>query len=198
MLPAIGRAMREKGCRVLFFAGYGTEAERFKAEEIEAASDTTVWCCREPPGVTPERAEDSAFTGSLVEAIAAYGRDELGAQPIPLSEVDRVVAIGPAPMMAALAEARHGLLKTMLKTSHLAIGGINSPMQCMMKEICAQCLQPQRDPATGEERLVFSCFDQNQPLDEVDFAALKERLRQNSVQEKLTRQWIERCLETLS
>ena len=73
---------------------------------------------------------------------------------------------------------------------HFAIGSINSPMQCMMKEICAQCLQPQRDPQTGEVTYVFSCFNQDQPLDCVDFHALSERLRQNSLQEKLTAQWI--------
>jgi len=70
-------------------------------------------------------------------------------------------------------------------------------MQCMMKEICAQCLQPQVDPATGERRIVFSCFCQDQPLDAVDFAALADRLSQNSVQEKLTAQWIDRCLVRL-
>src|SRR5690606_2307753 len=80
------------------------------------------------------------------------------------------------------------------KPRHTGIGSINSPMQCMMKEICAQCIQPQRDPATGERRYVFSCFNQDQRLDEVDFEALRERLGQNSVQEKLTAQWIDRCL----
>ena len=67
-------------------------------------------------------------------------------------------------------------------------------MQCMMKEICAQCLQPQVDPATGERTYVFSCFNQDQPLDRVDFAGLAARLTQNTVQEKLTAQWINRCL----
>ena len=63
-------------------------------------------------------------------------------------------------------------------------------MQCMMKEICAQCLQPQRDPETGREVLVFSCFNQDQDLDRVDFDALHQRLGQNSVQEKITAQWL--------
>jgi hypothetical protein len=44
---------------------------------------------------------------------------------------------------------------------------------------------------------VFSCFNQDQPLDSVDFDGLAARLRQNSVQEKLTAQWIDHCLETL-
>ena len=69
--------------------------------------------------------------------------------------------------------------------------------QCMIKEICAQCLQPQRDPVTGKVRYVFTCFNQDQPLDEVDFQALNERLRQNSLQEKLTAQWIRHCLPAL-
>jgi hypothetical protein len=68
-------------------------------------------------------------------------------------------------------------------------------MQCMMKEICAQCLQPHVDPDSGERSHVFSCFNQDQALDRVDFKALAERLSQNSVQEKLTALWIDRCLK---
>jgi hypothetical protein len=67
----------------------------------------------------------------------------------------------------------------------------------MMKEICAQCLQLHRDPVTGAETVVFSCFNQDQGLDQVDFANLRGRLGQNGVQEKLTRQWIDRCLRQL-
>ncbi len=51
-----------------------------------------------------------------------------------------------------------------------------------------------RDPATGKVTYVFSCFNQDQPLDSVDFAALDQRLAQNAVQEKLTAQWIARTL----
>jgi hypothetical protein len=41
---------------------------------------------------------------------------------------------------------------------------------------------------------VFSCFNQDQPIDEVDFTNLRTRLFQNGVEEKLTRLWIDRCL----
>jgi hypothetical protein len=99
--------------------------------------------------------------------------------------------------MAAVARARHGVLAPYLKPGHRAIASINSPMQCMMKEICAQCLQAHVDPVTGRETVVYSCFNQDQPLDCVDFATLAARLRQNSVQEKLTAQWIDRCLRML-
>ena len=62
----------------------------------------------------------------------------------------------------------------------------------------AQCLQPHVDPLTGKQTIVFSCFNQDQPLDAVAFPALADRLRQNSVQEKLTAQWIDRCLIRLN
>ena len=84
------------------------------------------------------------------------------------------------------------MLAPYLKPRIAAIGSINSPMQCMMKEICAQCLQPHRDPVTGKVSYVFSCFNQDQPLDEVDFPGLDARLTQNAVQEKLTARWIGR------
>ena len=67
----------------------------------------------------------------------------------------------------------------------------------MMKEVCAQCLQPQIDPVTGERTVVFSCFNQDQALDQVDFPALHERLAQNGAQEKLTAQWVDRALRRL-
>ena len=71
--------------------------------------------------------------------------------------------------MQAVGLARHGVLAPYLRPGHTAIGSINSPMQCMMKEVCAQCLQPQVDPETGERTVVFSCFNQDQALDRVDF-----------------------------
>jgi len=99
--------------------------------------------------------------------------------------------------MAAVKRARQDILATHFKPGHKAIGSINSPMQCMMKEICAQCLQVHRDPLTGVESVVFSCFNQDQELDRVDFDNLRARLGQNGAQEKLTRLWIDRSLRKL-
>ena len=47
---------------------------------------------------------------------------------------------------------------------------------------------------TGETSYVFSCFNQDQELDKVDWKVLNERLRQNSLAEKLTAQWIGHCM----
>jgi hypothetical protein len=97
--------------------------------------------------------------------------------------------------MAAVKEARHGRLKPYLKPGHTAIGSINSPMQCMMKGVCAQCLCKHVDPVSGKEFFVYSCYNQDQDLDSVDFENLNARLRQNTVQEKLSNRWLDRLLQ---
>jgi hypothetical protein len=197
VLFSIGSAFRAAGSRVLYFAGYKKIVDRYKVADIEAAADVVVWCCDEAPGFTPDRVQDRSFIGNIVQGMQAYAAGRLGGQVIRMSDADRIIAIGSDRMMAAVARARHGVLAPYLKTGHAAIGSINSPMQCMMKEICAQCLQPHRDPRTGKVSYVFSCFNQDQPLDRVDFHALSERLRQNSLQEKLTAQWLRHCLPEL-
>ena len=194
VLFSIGAALRAHGSRVLYFAGYKKSIDRYKVDEIEAAADVIVWCCDEAPGFTPRRAQDRSFVGNIVEAMHAYGSGALGKPEIELREAKRLIAIGSDRMMAAVARARHAVLAPLLDPDHVAIGSINSPMQCMMKEICAQCLQPHTDPASGKTHYVFSCFNQDQPLDRVDFAMLDQRLRQNALQERLTAAWIAQCI----
>jgi NAD(P)H-flavin reductase len=197
VLFSIGRALRAAGSKVIYFAGYKEMNDRYRVDDIEASSDVVIWCCDQAPGFAARRPQDRAFVGNIVQAMQAYASGALGVQPIPFTAADRVIAIGSDRMMAAVGLARHGVLAPYLKKDHVAIGSINSPMQCMMKEICAQCLQPHVDPATGKTTYVFSCFNQDQPLDQVDFAALAQRLAQNGVQEKLTALWIGRCLREL-
>ena len=51
--------------------------------------------------------------------------------------------------------------------------------------------------SSGTETIVFSCFNQDQDLDHVDFPTLRRRLSQNGAQEKLTKLWVDRCLRHL-
>ena len=197
VLFSIGAALRTAGSKVLYFAGYKRVIDRYKVEEIERAADVVVWCCDEQPGFTPGRPQDRTFVGNIVQAMNSYATGKLGAASIRMENVDRIIAIGSDRMMAAVGVARHDVLKPYLKPGHVGVGSINSPMQCMMKEICAQCLQLHRDPVTGVETVVFSCFNQDQNLDNVDFAGLNQRLQQQGLPEKLTALWIDRCLKRL-
>jgi NADPH-dependent glutamate synthase beta subunit-like oxidoreductase/NAD(P)H-flavin reductase len=197
VLFSIGAALRAAGSRVLYFAGYKKLEDRYKVAEIERAADVVVWCCDEAPGFTPDRPSDRSFVGNIVEAMKAYAEGRLGPQAIPLSDSHHLIAIGSDRMMQAVGAARHSVLKPHFPEVMTSIGSINSPMQCMMKEICAQCLQLHTDPGTGERRIVFSCFNQDQALDAVDFSVLADRLGQNRLSEKLTAQWIDRILQRL-
>jgi NAD(P)H-flavin reductase len=195
VLFSIGKALRAAGCKVIYFAGYRSPEDVFRRDDIEAASDVLVWCTDREPALKPRRPQDRVFVGNIVRAMLAYSAGELDGQPIPLSDVARVIAIGSDRMMRAVKEVRHGALAGKLRRDHVGIGSINSPMQCMMKEVCAQCLQKHRDPVTGKETVIFSCYNQDQHLDHVDFDNLSQRLRANSVQEKLGNLWLERLLE---
>jgi NAD(P)H-flavin reductase len=192
VLFSIGQAFRRAGSRVLYFAGYKRAIDRYKVEEIEAAADVVVWCCDEAPGFSPDRRGDFAVVGNIVAAMQAYAAGTLGPVSIAFPDADRLIAIGSDRMMAAVAAARATVLAPYLKPQLKAIASINSPMQCMMKEVCGQCLQPHVDLVTGARSYVFSCFNQDQPMMDVDFAALDARLKQNSLQEKLTARWIAR------
>jgi NAD(P)H-flavin reductase len=194
VLFSIGAAMRAAGSEVIYFAGYKQLQDRYKVEEIERAADVIVWCCDEAPGFVPARASDKAFVGNIVQAMRAYGSGELGEQAVPLRDATHMIVIGSDRMMRAVGAARHMELAPLLNPDHTAIASINSPMQCMMKEVCAQCLQVHVDPGTGERSVVFSCFNQDQSLDRVDFSVLGDRLGQNGTHEKLTALWIDRTL----
>jgi NAD(P)H-flavin reductase len=187
--------MRDNGNRVLYFAGYKKGEDLFKREDIEEATDQVIWSTDMGAEIEPSRPQDAHFRGNIVQAMLAYQAGTLGTPLVPLPDVDRIIAIGSDRMMAAVRLARHNALAPYLKKSHVGIGSINSPMQCMMKEVCAQCLQKHVDPVTGKETVIFSCFNQDQELDRVDFANLAARLRQNTVQEKLSNLWLEHLVE---
>jgi NADPH-dependent glutamate synthase beta subunit-like oxidoreductase/NAD(P)H-flavin reductase len=196
VLFSIAAACKAKGCRVVYFAGYKSAGDVFKMSEIERSTDVVVWSVDRGPAIEPRRPQDRSLVGNIVQAMDAYARGELGPAPVPLRDVTRIISIGSDRMMNAVRVARKERLACHLRPDHVAIGSINSPMQCMMKEVCAQCLQKHVDPRTGAEKgVVFSCFNQDQNLDEVDFAHLAERLKLNGASEKLTDLWLDHLFE---
>jgi NADPH-dependent glutamate synthase beta subunit-like oxidoreductase/NAD(P)H-flavin reductase len=200
VLFSIGKAMRSAGNKVIYFAGYKNSVDVFRIKDIEEASDIIVWAV--DPGQNVEaipttREQDKSFVGNILQAMEAYATDQLGQQDIPLLDADLLIVIGSDRMMAAVQNARNNQLKAYLKPEHEAVGSINSPMQCMMKGVCAQCMCKHVDPETGEETFVYSCFNQDQNLQDVDFNHLHARLRQNSVQEKLSNLWLDHLLNDM-
>ena len=179
VLFSIGQEFRRQNSKILYFAGYRKLIDRYKIEEIEAAADQIIWSCDEGL-LEMTRQQDKSFQGNIVQSLLTFAQKN----PEVLKTIDRIIVIGSDKMMHAIKQARNSSLKPYLKEKHIAIASINSPMQCMMKEICGQCLQKHIDPITGSESYVFSCTNQDQEMDQVDFYHLNARLTQNSLLEK--------------
>jgi NADPH-dependent glutamate synthase beta subunit-like oxidoreductase/NAD(P)H-flavin reductase len=190
VLFSIARAFQEKGSKVIYFAGYKKKEDFYKREEIEAHTDVVVYSVDAGEPIEAIRPQDKSFVGNIIQAMTAYAEGKLGDVPLPLNQATRLIAIGSDRMMNAIAQQRHTTLKPYLHEKHVGVASINSPMQCMMKAVCAQCLQRHVDPETGKESFVFSCVNQDQLMDHVDFSNLNTRLKQNSVLEKVTNAWL--------
>ncbi|MBN9565250.1 MAG: FAD-dependent oxidoreductase [Alphaproteobacteria bacterium] len=191
VLFSIAKGLKERGSKVLYFAGYKTSADLFKREEIEKYCDKVVWCCDVNPVIPTTRPQDQTYLGNIVEAMRDYASQD---QELNFKHISHAIVIGSDGMMAAVQNALKASLKEHFPPNLQGVASVNSPMQCMMKEICGQCLQKHRDPQTGEETFVFSCVNQDQNIFNVDFRCLRDRLSQNHLQECLTQKWIEYCL----
>jgi NAD(P)H-flavin reductase len=195
VLFSIAKAFKEHNNKVIYFAGYKKGADIFKQDEVEANTDVVVYSVDSGDAIKTRRPQDKTFVGNIIQAMLAYSKGELGNVPIPLNQAERIIAIGSDRMMAAVTAARHTVLKPYLNEKHVGIASINSTMQCMMKAICAQCVQRQINQVTKQEEFVFTCVNQDQCMDEVDFGNLNQRLRVNSLMEKLSHAWVEHVVE---
>jgi NAD(P)H-flavin reductase len=111
---------------------------------------------------------------------------------IDLADVDRILVHGNVDLLKSVQVARNVGLKSHLQKEPSCTGSIYGPMQCMLKGVCAQCLQWQIDPKTGERtKAVFSCSWQDQPLEIVDLDNLADRYQQNAMQETLSDLWLD-------
>jgi hypothetical protein len=81
-----------------------------------------------------------------------------------------------------------------LKADAAVIARATAPMQCLLKGVCAQCLQWQVDPKTGRRtKAVYACFWQDQPVELLDQTHLSQRQRQDRMQRRLNTLWLRGC-----
>ncbi|MEK8088441.1 FAD-dependent oxidoreductase [Thermithiobacillus plumbiphilus] len=198
LLSAVGPVWRAAGNHVTFFGCFETSEEIFWQDRLEAACDRIFWSLEQGELPCGLRAGDERLHDSpedLASRCLAGRLDD--AQEI-LASADVIWALGSAKMMRLSADLLTGPMAPYLKSGVRAYAGVNSPMQCMMKEICAQCLCRHEERDSGQtRRIVFSCFNQNQPLFDVDFDNLGARLSQNSPQEQLSDRWLSYLLDSL-
>lgn len=193
----IGTALRAAGNRVLYIAAFGAAADIDHPDELEAGADQIVWATAKEPAVEPRRPQDcSVVSADMVDLVRRYGDGEIGPENgIPLAEVEHMLVVGGTGLLKGFQGALANGLRSYFPEDLEAMGTVGSPMQCMLKGVCAQCLQWQIDPETGERtRAVFSCAQQDQPLSWIDLDNLSARQQQNRLSDLLAAQWVERIL----
>ena len=150
------QALRAAGSRVLYFAGYKKMHRPLQGRRDRGRRRRGRLVLRRGARASrPTRPQDRALRRQHRAGDgSAYARGALGAQPIPFARRRPHHRHRLRPHDGGGRRARGTACSR--RTSSRAtsrIGSINSPMQCMMKEICAQCLQPHVDPATGKTTL---------------------------------------------
>ncbi len=198
VMLGLGPALRAKGNRVLYISAYDTAEQVYHQHELEQCADQIVWATAEGPAITANRPQDiSVQTRDVIELLRQYHRGEFSEanRQIPLRDVNEVLVIGSTGLLRALQTALQSDLRHVFRDDVNILGTVGSPMQCMLKGVCAQCLQWQIDPDTGERtRAVFSCAMQDQPLMWIDIDNLAARQAQNRLQEYLGALWVEYVL----
>ncbi len=192
-MMGLGPILRAAGHKVLYIAGFQTADEAYNPEGLAAAADVIVWITALGTPIVPQRAQDYAATGQFIEVLRQYADGELNGTPaIPLSSVQRVFVIGSNQLLQQVSSARQGALKAHFAHQPAFFASVYGSMQCMLKGVCAQCLQWQIDPETGKRtKAVFACSWQMQPMEMVDLDNLDERLSQNRLQEHLSNLWLD-------
>jgi hypothetical protein len=191
-IRGVGPALRAKGTRVLHIAMYDKASDLYLQDDLEAASDVTLWVTAEGEPIKPRRAQDRAATGEVIEIVRRYAAGELGSAAIELKDVQRLMIQASSCTVRAFKTARENQLASFFTTRPETVASINTPIQCGLKGVCSQCLQWQVDPVTGKRtKAVFGCSWQDQPVDIVDFDNLEDRLGQNRLQEHLSNLWLD-------
>ncbi|MCG6873336.1 MAG: pyridine nucleotide-disulfide oxidoreductase [Gammaproteobacteria bacterium] len=192
----LGPAARAAGSRVLMFGAFGRREELYHREELEAGCDQIVWCTARGETIPALRPQDHSVSGgNVIEILERYDEGAYG-DGITLKEVDEIWVMGSTGLLMGLQSALKGELGTRFREDVEVLGTVGSPMQCMLKGVCAQCLQWQVDPATGQRtQAVFSCARQDQPLFAIDLENLAARQAQNRLPDMLSAQWLDYVLE---
>ena len=168
----LASAMKKSGHRVQVVVSLEHGQNLYATEELLAASDNVLIVTNGSISYGSCAGKIDIFEGDMAQALIK----EHSFGTIKLQDIDMVVIKGIASFVTAIKNIRFGQLKSSFvrnpKTTALVLG----PMNCMLKGICAQCLQWQIDPITGlRTKEVYACSWQDQPLEIIAVDHLLER-----------------------
>lgn len=195
----LGPALKAAGNRVVYVAAFNSAHEVDRQDELEKASDQIIWVVGQGNRIEARRPQDISVMGNdAIAVLQQYAQDTqtetAASQRIPLDQIDQLMVMGSTGLLGAFQAAikKGGRLQPYVHPDMQAYGTVGSPMQCMLKGVCGQCLQWQIDPETGQRvRAVFSCSEQDQPLSWIDIGNLSARQTQNRLTDRLSARWLD-------
>ncbi|MFT7086882.1 MAG: NADPH-dependent glutamate synthase beta subunit-like oxidoreductase [Rickettsiales bacterium] len=184
-LAALAKAHKENGCDVTLFCGFKKYDDLVRKEELEESCSELILSFEEENNAQSLANKNTIeyYSSNIIEAVKDHFKNSN-------QKIDVVLTMGNDAMMHKISELYHGDLKENLNEASVGITSLSSPMQCMLKGVCSQCLQRKIDKKTGKERFFYACLGQDQKLEEIDFNFLKNRCSQNSLAEKITDLWV--------
>jgi NADPH-dependent glutamate synthase beta subunit-like oxidoreductase/NAD(P)H-flavin reductase len=190
LISSYGPALRAAGNRVIYLGTFKNKEEMYCQERLEQATDLIIWSVESGELIATHRPQDFSTKGTDFDVLLRYAAD------ISLSDVDRIYLIGNSDLLRQFQHARKTILKDVLVKEPRIYGSVYSTMQCMLKGVCAQCLQWQVDPETGKRtKAIFACSWPDQPLELIDFDNIDERLIQNRLPDYLNNLWVDHLFE---
>jgi NADPH-dependent glutamate synthase beta subunit-like oxidoreductase len=186
----LGCALRDANHIVCMGVRLPDAASLYLMSELHAAADKIIWQVDSGEPLPLMRSKDLCVVSDVWAAMLAWlGLPEQQAWARQLTDV-RV--LGPA----AFVEASQAKLSALSAVTGVAVtrcdAAVYGPMQCMLKGVCAQCLQWQIDPVTGERtKAVYACSWQNQPIDRIDLEHLAYRQALEGVVEGINARWLD-------
>ena len=155
-------------------------------ELIYAGSLPTRWQALAKSELSSQIPQSLLIDGKVIDALHAL---EQSSNDL-LATVDQVYVFGDGEALRAV-NAYRNLNNDRFKVGVKWIASVYGPMQCMLKGVCAQCLQWQIDPETGQRtKAVYACSWHHQPMDIIDLEHLDERSAHHRMQHTLTTQWL--------
>lgn len=186
--------LREAGNKITYIATLAQASEMDKMDELEASTDQIIWCVQKGDKLEARRPQDSSVVATdMIELLENLNNDGV----VDLSSIDRMLALGSTGLLKGLQKelSPEGRLVDIFKPDVEVMGTVGSPMQCMMKGVCGQCLQWQIDPVTKQRtKAVFTCAGQDQNVKEIDLDNLTARTSQNRLLDVINVAWFNRIL----
>lgn len=186
-LRSYGSEMRAAKNKVIYAGQFENKEEVFCQKELENVTDSILWLTKSADIIQPGRPTDySIQSDNIINTLIQYANE------MKLADIDRIYLIGDTNLLRQFQAARKILLKEYLLKDPKVFGSVYGNMQCMLKGVCAQCLQWQIDPETGQRtKAVFACSWQDQPLEIIDIDHIDARQMQNRLLDQLGNLWVE-------